>query len=86
VIHCFVVLKPGREPADSLRSELIDRVALALGKSFAPDKIQFVEELPKTRSGKILRRLIRKVALDEDPGDLSSVENVAALAAIRRSI
>jgi acetyl-CoA synthetase len=86
VIHCFVVLKPGREPADSLRSELVDRVALALGKSFAPDKIQFVEELPKTRSGKILRRLIRKVAIDEDPGDLSSVENLAALEAIRRSI
>jgi acetyl-CoA synthetase len=86
VIHCFVVLKPGREPADSLRSELVERVALALGKSFAPDEIRFVEELPKTRSGKILRRLIRKVALDLDLGDLSSVENVAALEAIRRSV
>ncbi len=86
VIRCFVVLKPGREPADSLRSDLIDRVALALGKSFAPDEIRFVDELPKTRSGKILRRLIRKVALEEDPGDVSSVDNVATLDAIRRSI
>src|SRR5262249_30930093 len=85
VIHCFVVLKPGRGPDDSLRSEMVDLVARALGKSFAPDEVRFVEELPKTRSGKILRRLIGRVARDEDPGDMASLENVAALAAIRRS-
>ena len=83
VIHCFAVLHHGHEPADSLRSELRDRVAHALGKSFAPDQIRFVTELPKTRSGKILRRLIRKVALGQDPGDLSSLENLAAIEAIR---
>ena len=84
VIHCFAVLKHGHEPADSLRSELRERVAHALGKSFAPDEVRFVTELPKTRSGKILRRLIRKVALGQDPGDLSSLENLAAIEAIRQ--
>ncbi len=54
VIHCFAVLRHGQEPADSLRSELRERVSHALGKSFAPDQIGFVTELPKTRSGKIL--------------------------------
>ena len=83
VIHCFAVLNHGHEPADCLRSELRDRVAHALGKSFAPDQVRFVAELPKTRSGKILRRLIRKVALGQDPGDLSSLENLSAIEAIR---
>jgi acetyl-CoA synthetase len=85
VIHCFAVLNDGHLPAQSLRTELRDRVAQALGKSFAPDRVRFVSELPKTRSGKVLRRLIRKVALGEDPGDLSSLENMAALEAIRRA-
>jgi acetyl-CoA synthetase len=85
VIHCFAVLKHGLDGTDSLRSELRERVALALGKSFAPDHIGFLTELPKTRSGKILRRLVRKVALGQDPGDLSSLENLAAIEAIRRA-
>ena len=59
------------------------RVAEALGKSFAPEDVRFVAELPKTRSGKILRRVIRKVAPGQDPGDLSSLENLAAIEAIR---
>jgi acetyl-CoA synthetase len=85
VILCFCVLKDGHQPSDSLRSDLCSRVAVALGKSFAPEEIRFVEELPKTRSGKVLRRAIRKLAIGQDPGDLSTVENMAALEAIRRS-
>ena len=85
VIHCFAVLNHGHEATESLRTELRDRVAHALGKSFAPDEVRFVDELPKTRSGKVLRRLIRKVALGQDPGDLSSLENLASIDAIRRA-
>ena len=85
VIHCFAVLHHGHVPAESLRTELRDRVAHALGKSFAPDRITFIAELPKTRSGKVLRRLIRKVALGQDPGDLSSLENLSGIEAIRRA-
>jgi acetyl-CoA synthetase len=78
-------LNHGHEPEESLRAELRDRVAHALGKSFAPEQVRFVAELPKTRSGKVLRRLIRKVALGQDPGDLSSLENPSALESIRQS-
>jgi acetyl-CoA synthetase len=85
VIHCYAVLKHDQEPCESLRAELRDRVAHALGKSFAPDQVRFATELPKTRSGKILRRLIRKLALGLDTGDLSSLENLSALEAIRRA-
>ena len=60
-------------------------VADALGKAFAPDRIVFVDALPKTRSAKIVRRAVRATALGEDPGDLSSVENPEALAAIAPS-
>jgi acetyl-CoA synthetase len=84
VIICFAVLKAGYTPGPQLREALRNRVAVALGKSFAPEDIRFVPELPKTRSGKIVRRAIRKVAIGEDPGDLSTVENLGALDAIRR--
>jgi acetyl-CoA synthetase len=85
VIHCFAVLRTGHQPRDSLRDDLRNRVAKALGKSFAPEVVKFVTELPKTRSGKILRRLVRKVALEEDLGDLSSLENPEALESIRHA-
>ena len=45
-----------------------------------------MSELPKTRSGKIVRRVIRRAAIGQDPGDLSSIENLGALEAIRRSV
>src|SRR5262249_42930927 len=85
VILCFAVLKAGHLPSVSLRDELRNRVALALGESFAPEDGRFVAELRKTRSGKILRRVIRKVAMGEEPGDLSSIENMRALEAVARA-
>jgi acetyl-CoA synthetase len=50
-----------------------------LGKAFAPDRVLFVQALPKTRSAKIVRRAVRARALGQDPGDLSSLENPEAL-------
>jgi acetyl-CoA synthetase len=85
VIICFVVLKRGYTGSGELRGELRNRVAQALGKSFAPEDIRFVSDLPKTRSGKIVRRVIRSVVIGKDPGDLSSIENLAALEGIRRA-
>lgn len=84
-IWCYVVLKPGYEPSDVLRRELRERVIEALGKSFAPEQIKFVRELPKTRNAKILRRAIRAKALGQDPGDLSNLENPQALEEIARA-
>jgi acetyl-CoA synthetase len=81
-VVCFVVLKPGIAPSDALRAELSERVAHAMGKALKPEKILFARELPKTRSAKIMRRVIRATYLGKEPGDLSSLENPAAVKAV----
>jgi acetyl-CoA synthetase len=73
-------------PTDDLAAEIKKVISAELGKAFAPERILFVEELPKTRSAKILRRAIRAKALGEDPGDLSSLENPSALEGIEKSL
>jgi acetyl-CoA synthetase len=85
-VWCFVVTKPGWERTDELAVQLKATVAEQLGKSFAPDRIVFVDELPRTRSAKILRRAIRATVLRTDPGDLSSLENPSAIDGIRERI
>jgi acetyl-CoA synthetase len=82
-IWCVVVRKPGAEVA---ADELAALVGAHLGRSFAPSRVVFADELPKTRSAKIVRRAVRAVALGEDPGDLSSLENPGALDGIRARI
>jgi acetyl-CoA synthetase len=82
-VWCFVVTKPGFQRNDELAGELKATVAEQLGKSFKPERIVFVDELPRTRSAKILRRAIRATVLDVDPGDLSSLENPTAIEGIR---
>jgi acetyl-CoA synthetase len=85
-VWCFCILKPGISAGPELRREVRDTIAVELGKAFAPSEIVFVEELPKTRSAKILRRAIRSKVLGEDPGDLSSLENPSALEAIEKAL
>jgi acetyl-CoA synthetase len=85
-VWCFCILRPDAEPTDELRKEIKSAVAGELGKAFTPGEIKFVEELPKTRSAKILRRAIRAKVLGEDPGDMSSLENPSALEAIEKSL
>jgi acetyl-CoA synthetase len=82
-IWCFVITKPGHAVDDALADELKKVVSQHLGKAFKPDRIVFVDELPKTRSAKILRRAIRATVLGQDPGDLSSLENPSAIEKIR---
>jgi acetyl-CoA synthetase len=81
-VVCFVVLRAGEVGSTALSEELRDRVAGALGKPLKPRAVKFVAELPKTRNAKILRRVVKAVYLGQDPGDLSSLENPAALDAI----
>lgn len=83
VAVCFVVIKPGYEPTEALRDELIEMVGRRMGKALRPKQIHFVTELPKTRNGKILRRVIRAAYLGQDAGDLSSLENPMAVDTIR---
>ncbi len=76
----FAVLREGHEPSEALKGELIEHVAKELGKALRPAAVHFVSALPKTRSAKIVRRVIRAKYLGEaDLGDLSSVENPAAI-------
>ncbi len=73
-IKAFVVLHNGYEPTEQLRHEIADHVARGLGPIARPSEIDFVEALPKTRSGKIMRRLLRARELGEDEGDTSTLE------------
>jgi len=85
-IVCFVVLHAGHQANDSLRNELRDAVVERLGKIDRPEAIYFVSDLPKTRSAKIVRRLVRAVHLGEtELGDLTSLQNPEALDAIRHA-
>ena len=81
-IVCFVVLRPNATASDALGAELAARVASQLGKALRPERVLCVRDLPKTRSAKIMRRVIRATYLGKDPGDLSSLENPAAVKAI----
>ena len=85
-IMAFVVLKPGYEPSEELRSALREQVGAVLGKVDRPEDVRFVDDLPKTRSAKIVRRVIKKRYLGEtDLGDLSSIENPDAIEGIAHS-
>ena len=81
----YVVTEEGVVGDDSLREELTALVGEEHGKPFRPREVLFVDEFPKTQSGKIIRRAIASVYAGEDPGDLSSMENPAALEAVREA-
>jgi len=78
----FVVLRPNVADTPELRRELAARITEELGKALAPKAVEVVGELPKTRNAKVLRRVVRAVYLGADPGDLSSLENRSAIAAL----
>ena len=75
VISAFVVLKTGNEPSDALRGEVLQTVRSELGPVAVIGELNFVDALPKTRSGKIMRRVLKAVTLDTDPGDISTIED-----------
>jgi len=73
-IYTFVILKKGYEPSEILKEELINHVAHEVGPIAKPEHLEFVENLPKTRSGKIMRRVLKAQILGQDPGNLSTLE------------
>jgi len=75
-IYAYVTLNVGEEPNEALRKELTQWVRTEIGPIATPDAIQFAPGLPKTRSGKIMRRILRKVA----EGDVSSLGDTSTLA------
>jgi acetyl-CoA synthetase len=84
-VVCFCVLRRGQQPSEQLKDELRARVIAALGKPLKPREILFVGDLPKTRNAKVMRRVVRAAYLGEAPGDLSSLENPAAVEEIRKA-
>jgi len=81
-IVCFVVLRPSHHASEPLRNQLSDLVARQMGKALKPERVLFTRDLPKTRSAKIMRRVIRATYMGKEPGDLSSLENPTAVRAI----
>ncbi len=75
-IYCYVTLMAGEAPTDDLRKELVNHVRKEIGPLASPDKIQFSPGLPKTRSGKIMRRILRKIA-EDDFGALGDTSTLA---------
>ncbi|WP_054525942.1 acetate--CoA ligase [Citromicrobium sp. WPS32] len=84
-IHAFVTLKAGEEGSDALRQELRDLVRSEIGPFATPDVIQFAPDLPKTRSGKIMRRVLRKIAEGQPDqiGDISTLADPGVVDALR---
>ena len=83
---CFCVLKPGNDANDTLREDLRTTVAEQLGKPLRPEVLKFLDDLPKTRNAKIMRRIIRAAYLNQDPGDLSALENPQSVEAVRNAL
>ena len=75
VVKAFVALKPGFEPSDDLELEIMNFIRKKLSPMAMPQEIEFVKSLPKTRSGKIMRRLLRAQEWGEPVGDISTLEN-----------
>ena len=80
-IYCYVTLMAGEEPSDALKKELRDWVRNEIGPIASPDLIQFAPGLPKTRSGKIMRRILRKIA-ENDYGALGDTSTLAEPAVV----
>ncbi|MEK9150259.1 MAG: acetate--CoA ligase [Candidatus Desantisbacteria bacterium] len=75
-IYCFVTLRQGYEPSDTLKKTLVGHVRKEISPIATPDKMQFAPALPKTRSGKIMRRILRKIA----EGEIGAIGDTSTLA------
>jgi len=85
VLVVFSILREGQSPSEDLKEEIIKYVREAIGPIATPEDVYFVDSLPKTRSGKIMRRVLKAVASGEEVGDLSTLENEASVEEIKRA-
>ena len=85
VIVVFVRLRPRETDDPELRQSISDKVVEQMGKALRPEAIHVVSDLPRTRSGKVMRRVARAAYLGNDPGDLSALENPLAMEAVRKA-
>src|SRR5207244_2328315 len=83
-LACFVTLRSGEKPTEELKKELQAHVVKEIGALARPDEIRFTESLPKTRSGKIMRRLLRDIASGrQTTGDTTTLEDFSVMAKLR---
>ncbi len=75
VIYCYVILRSGVMATEKLRKELINHVALNIGPIAKPKQVIFTDDLPKTRSGKIMRRVLKAIVNDRNAGDVTTLQN-----------
>jgi acetyl-CoA synthetase len=85
VISAFVLLKHGQEASPKLKKELLETVRHELGPIAVIGEVNFVSMLPKTRSGKIMRRVLKAVILDKDPGDITTIEDEGSVTEAREA-
>ena len=78
-IIVFAILKEGYKPSENLKQEIIKEIRKQIGPIATPQEIYFVEKLPKTRSGKIMRRVLKTIIMDKPIGDLSTLEDEASV-------
>jgi len=84
-IVLFVTLKKEVSPSPDLRKKIADHLRRVIGPIATPDEVYFVESLPKTRSGKIMRRVIKAVAMGKSLGDLSTIEDETSVEDVKRA-
>ena len=85
VISAFVLLKNGQTPSAGLKQALIETIRRELGPIAVVGELNFVSMLPKTRSGKIMRRVLKAVTLDRDPGDITTIEDEGSVEEARQA-
>jgi acetyl-CoA synthetase len=83
VVAAFVTLKEGRLPSDEMADELKEHVVRKIGAIARPEQVLFAADLPKTRSGKIMRRLLRDIAEGKAPGDTTTLADPAVVARLK---
>jgi acetyl-CoA synthetase len=84
-IIAFLVLRAGFSASDLLREELINHIRTSLGPIASPEEVYFVNKLPKTRSGKIMRRLLKSISAGSAIGDITSLEDDTSVQEIRQA-
>jgi len=81
-----VVLRSGFQPTDDLKKELINHIRKEMGPIVVMKDVNFIRQLPKTRSGKIMRRVIKALLMGKDLGDISTIEEEASVEEIKEAI
>jgi acetyl-CoA synthetase len=83
-IVIFTILKEGFSPSPALKAEIKELIRKSIGPVATPEEIYFVSKLPKTRSGKIMRRILRAVATSASIGDLTTLEDESSIEEVKK--